>query len=137
MSAAHQDVRPGRQATARRTGIDAAPDGVQHVLRRFAAKDGTAKGGNHAAFKTEPVVQVIGEIGVDAVEIRGEGRRIEVHEFVADGKIPAITIVARAGLRRSGRFRECGLRRRNRQSCKRRDRRSEFGNERELEGSRG
>src|SRR2546429_3028939 len=58
-------------------------------------------GGDEAAFEAKPVVQVVGKVGVDAAEIRIEGRGIEADVLVTDGKIPAITsVVAVRGRRR-------------------------------------
>src|SRR6266704_3329989 len=137
MSAANEGVAPGRDATARRARVDAGADCVEHVLGHFAAQDVATEGGDHVAFKTNPVVYVIGEVRMKAAEICRESSRVEMDEFVADGEIPAIAIVAAGILRGSRRLRECGLRQGSCQGCKRHGRRREFGYKRELDGVGG
>ena len=96
MSAANKSVPPGRDATARRTRVDAGTDCVEYVLGHFAAKNVATESGDHVAFKTDPVVHVVGEVRMKAAEICRERSRVEMDEFVADGKVPAIAIVAGA-----------------------------------------
>ena len=85
MSAADQGMRPGGQTMAGWAGSDAAARGVQHVLGSFAGEDATAPSRNDVALEAKPIVEVVGNVGVQAAEIRGKGRGVEMNEFIADG----------------------------------------------------
>src|SRR5205807_5223085 len=94
MRAANERVPPGRDATARRACINTSANGIEHVLGHFAAKDVAAESGDHVTFKTNPVVHVVGKVRMKAAEICRERSRVEMDEFITDGEVPAVAIVA-------------------------------------------
>ena len=92
MNAADQRVRPGRKAFARRSPTDAAASGIKNIFCAFAA-DGAAPGGDYVALETEPGIEVVGQVGVQAAEVCSELRGIKMNVFIADGEIPTIAFI--------------------------------------------
>src|SRR5882724_3628203 len=95
VNAADKDMSPRREALARSTQTDTAAAGIKNIFRAFAANLATP-GGDDVALQTDKGIQVVGKVGVQAAEVCGELRRIEMDVFVAYSEIPAIAFLVKA-----------------------------------------
>ena len=109
VSTADQGMNPRSQAAAAGlTPTDAGTGGVKHELGTSTINV-TAPGGDNVAFEAKPIIEIVGKVGVQAAQIGGKGRGLEVNILVADAEIPTVEIVVLvAGLGRRGSVRESG-----------------------------
>lgn len=93
VKAADKTVHPGLILALRIAPSDACPPGVEEILGRVASKHFCAEGGDGIAFHGEPIVKVIGQRGVKAVQICVEGSRAEADVGVTDAELEAVVVI--------------------------------------------
>src|SRR5713101_5259871 len=94
VNSAGKRVSPGLQAGA--APCDARSGGVKDQPRRFVVEVRGAKGGNDAAFESQPVVREVGERGVQPAEVGDKKSGAEAHVLVTDADLEGVTLAVGA-----------------------------------------
>ena len=71
MDSADKDVRPRRKALARIAPTEVGATGMENIFGPFVV-DFAAPRGDHVALQTDPGIEVVGQVTMQATKICGE-----------------------------------------------------------------